>query len=391
MNTYTTGEFARRANVSIRTIRFYDQKGVLKPTAVNDSGYRLYTDHDFAKLQKIIVLKNLGFTLEEIISITANDDDSNYLKQSFELQLQLVREKINDLKIIEQSIKEASGIIDIKKEEGWGEIIRMIHLHSMEESLAEQYKNSRNVDVRIDFHKRFSVQSEGWFEWIYSHMNLTSQMSLLELGCGNGELWHVNIDEIPPNMEIILSDISRGMLRSAEKRLKSGEKIKEFRCFDCHKIPFEDETFDVVVANHLMFYLKDRDQALNEISRVLKKGGHFYCTTYGRSHLKEIEQLVKEFDDRIALSEIKLYDIFGLDHGEEELGDYFSEVKKFIYEDCLIVDDVKALEDYILSCHGNQMKYLQGTLPIFEEYLKKKLGKLGMRISKDVGMFCCRK
>ena len=50
---YTTGEFARMAHVTIRTIRYYDKKGLLKPSFINESGYRMYSDEDFLKLQKI--------------------------------------------------------------------------------------------------------------------------------------------------------------------------------------------------------------------------------------------------------------------------------------------------------------------------------------------------
>lgn len=63
---YTTGEFAKKAGVSVRTIRYYDKQGMLKPSHVSQSGYRLYTDGDFARLQKILTLKYLGFSLEEI-------------------------------------------------------------------------------------------------------------------------------------------------------------------------------------------------------------------------------------------------------------------------------------------------------------------------------------
>ena len=49
---YTTGEFARKAGVSVRTIRYYDKQGILKPSHVSESGYRLYTDGDFGKLQR---------------------------------------------------------------------------------------------------------------------------------------------------------------------------------------------------------------------------------------------------------------------------------------------------------------------------------------------------
>ena len=54
---YTSGEFAKKANVTLRTIRYYDRQGILKPSKVADNGYRLYTDADFAKLQKNLVIK----------------------------------------------------------------------------------------------------------------------------------------------------------------------------------------------------------------------------------------------------------------------------------------------------------------------------------------------
>ena len=50
---YTSGEFAKKANVTLRTIRYYDRQGILKPSKVADNGYRLYTDADFAKLQTL--------------------------------------------------------------------------------------------------------------------------------------------------------------------------------------------------------------------------------------------------------------------------------------------------------------------------------------------------
>ena len=58
---YTSGEFAEKAHVSIRTIRYYDQKNLLKPAARTKSGARRYTDQDFAKFQHIFVMNFVGF------------------------------------------------------------------------------------------------------------------------------------------------------------------------------------------------------------------------------------------------------------------------------------------------------------------------------------------
>ena len=78
---YTTGEFARMAHVTIRTIRYYDKKGLLKPSFINESGYRMYSDEDFLKLQKILSLKYLGFSLNEIGNMTIHDTSADILKR----------------------------------------------------------------------------------------------------------------------------------------------------------------------------------------------------------------------------------------------------------------------------------------------------------------------
>ena len=116
---YTTGEFAKKAGVSVRTIRYYDKQGMLKPSHVSQSGYRLYTDGDFARLQKILTLKYLGFSLEEIREISMKDTDQDYVRRSLELQLGLVRKKMENLHLVEQSLMEASRMIERANEVDW--------------------------------------------------------------------------------------------------------------------------------------------------------------------------------------------------------------------------------------------------------------------------------
>lgn len=402
-NTYTSGEFSKRSNVSIRTIRYYDKIGLLKPTFINEAGYRLYTDADFIKLQKIIVLKNLGFSLEDISAMTRTDTSSRSLKESFDLQLTLVRNKIDELKRIEQSLSASSELFEETKEPDWNKLIPFIHLMNMQESISEQYKNSKNIDVRIRLHQNYSHNMQGWYPWIFAQVTPQAGDSILELGCGNGKFWLENAASIPNDCNILLSDVSEGMLRQAKSNLlqyyNQGSKSDAlqhtmpnftYNCFDCSQIPYPDQSFDLIYANHLLFYVKDFDQALSEIKRVLKPGGRFCCTTYGQSHMKEIDQLVKEFDTRIALSEIKLYDIFGLEHGKTQLNSHFTEIKRVDYEDYLTVTNANDLLEYIYSCHGNQMTYLKGQIEQFEAFIQKKIGKHGLKITKAAGMFLCQ-
>jgi DNA-binding transcriptional MerR regulator/phospholipid N-methyltransferase len=388
---YTTGEFAKRANVSVRTIRYYDDKGLLKPSEVRESGYRYYTDLDFMKLQRIIVLKRLGFTLEDIAELSARDNDTDFIKKSFQLQLNLLQDKLAELRLMEQIITEANDYILASRQPDWNKLIGLVHLLNMEETLAKNYKNSLHLDARIQLHRHYSLNPQGWFRWIYELLPIDKNLSILEVGCGNGQLWKDNLDRLPEGGNITLSDISSGMLRNAQDNLKEADRSLQFQCFDLQEIPYPDQTFDLVIANHVLFYAKDREKALRELCRILKHGGCLCCSTYGKQHMKEIEQLVKEYDERIALSEVKLYDIFGLDYGQEELSLYFPNVERHIYKDSLLVTDVKPLADYIYSCHGNQLQLLSNKQTSFEAFLKQKLGRRGLSITKDAGVFLCKK
>ena len=136
-------------------------------------------------------------------------------------------------------------------------------------------------------------------------------------------------------MHIILSDVSLGMINDARTLLKKeagrSEKLNriidenfEFREFNANSIPLNDESVDIVIANHMLFYFDKPEKVLSEIKRVLKKGGFIFASTYGSEHMKEITDLVKEFDERIALAAKDLYLVFGLENGEKILKKYFS-------------------------------------------------------------------
>ena len=90
----------------------------------------------------------------------------------------------------------------------------------MEKSLAEQYRTGANTSVRISLHRDFGVNPEGWFTWLYRQLDFGQGMSLLELGAGNGELWWENLEKLPGDASVCLSDISAGMMQDAREKLK---------------------------------------------------------------------------------------------------------------------------------------------------------------------------
>lgn len=382
MKKYTTGQFSKLASVTERTIRYYDKIGLLKPSFMLSNGYRQYTDTDLLKLQKILSLKHLGFSIEEIFPIVLEDQS---LKESFKMQIDLIDSRIKHMNAIKESMESIVSSIDDDKID-WNKVISLIKMSSEDSSIVEHYKNAKNLNIRISLHDKYSQNKQGWFSWLFEQIDFSRINRLLEVGCGNGKLWKSNKIDLR-NREIFLSDSSQGMIDEVRKSLGN-----DFNClvFDCEKIPFKDEYFDAVVANHVLFYVYDLEKALKEISRVLNSNGVFYCSTYGSNHMKEINDLVLNFDSRIHLSQTKLYDLFGLNNGEDILKKHFKNVKAKLYDDCLIVDKSKPVIDYIMSCHGNQNELLGSRLGEFEIYLDKILNKNGsFRITKEAGIFIC--
>ena len=377
MNYYKTGQFAKLANVSERTIRYYDKIGLLKPSFVMENGYRQYSDLDLLKLQKILSLKHLGFSIEEIFPMVM---DNTNLKESFDLQIDLIEDKISHLQSLKDALKRSSQTPDLS----WNMILSLVQLSNEETNILEQYKNAKNLNDRISLHEKYSTNKQGWFNWLFNQIDFSKVNRLLELGCGNGKLWQENRIDLR-NREIFLSDISEGMVEEVRNKLGS-----DFNCIvaDAEKIPFKDSYFDTIIANHVLFYLNDLYLGLKEISRVLKPNGILYCSTYGKNHMKEITEIVQNFDSQINLSNHSLYDIFGLENGESILKKYFSNVQRMDYQDSLEITESKPLINYIMSCHGNQNEILGPRLNEFKEYIEELLVNNGkIVVTKEAGIF----
>lgn len=383
---YSSGEFARMAQITVRTVRYYDKQNILKPSLVTPTGARFYTEKDFARLQQIMLLKYLGFSLEDIRELTVNDSDYSYLEHSLEQQQNLVRDRIEQLQLVEQAIGETVTEIRQQQNVDWNRMRELIHLTGMENSLKAQYRNSTNISARIRLHRLFSSNKQGWFPWIYEQCQITEGMKILELGCGNGRLWIENKAKLPADCEIILSDISEGMIRDVRREQSLQDDRFSFAAFDCHAIPYEDASFDLVIANHVLFYCKDVDRVCSEVGRVLKPGGRFVCGTYGVAHMQEVSRLVTQFDDRITLSGENLYEHFGKENGAQALAPYFAEVDWQQYEDALIVTQAEPLIEYVLSCHGNQNQYILEKYNKFRKYVEGQI-RNGYTITKDAGIF----
>lgn len=104
----TVSEVSRLSGVSVRALHHYDSIGLLKPTTVTEAGYRLYDEKALARLQTILLLRELEFSLKEIKQIVENPDfdEKAALKQQIEL-LSLKRNRLDKLIALAREIYES--------------------------------------------------------------------------------------------------------------------------------------------------------------------------------------------------------------------------------------------------------------------------------------------
>lgn len=254
----------------------------------------------------------------------------------------------------------------------------------------EQYKDSSNLDARIRLHIEFSVNKYGWFRWVFDQYEIPPKARILELGCGPGDLWLDNMDRIPADWAVSLSDFSPGMLEKAQENLAHQAHPFTFEIIDAQSIPYEADHFDVVLANHFLYHVPKRPKAITEIRRVLKPEGFIYATTIGMNHMKELPDLIERFDpekgDFLRNDEIP----FTLDDGADQLQAFFSEVQMRRYQDELRVTEADVLVDYAYS--GMRLKLGQNQRDEFLRYIKQEMAANDgvITIKKDSGLFLAK-
>ena len=95
MSCYTTGDLAKLAGVSVRTVQFYHRKGLLPPSQFSEGGRRLYSQEDLGKLQRICLWKTMGLSLDAIQGILESPSSDKVLTLLLEQQAQALEEEIH--------------------------------------------------------------------------------------------------------------------------------------------------------------------------------------------------------------------------------------------------------------------------------------------------------
>lgn len=215
----------------------------------------------------------------------------------------------------------------------------------------QQYQNAEKLNIRILLHEKYSTNKVPFGDWIASNYEIKPNSRVLELGCGTGSIWknHLNL-------------------------------------IDIQDIPYDDKSFDVVIANMMLYHVPDLQKGLSEVARVLKEDGTFYCATYGENGIIQyLEVLLSEYGANNDMNKS-----FTLQNGAGKLQEHFKNVKRLYREDGLAITDLNDLMEYIYSSTRmtNVADVDRDTL---ERLLQSWMVDGVIYIPKEYGMFVVRK
>ena len=253
-----------------------------------------------------------------------------------------------------------------------------------QESVNDLYIKKDTLSIRANLHEKYSVNKYGWSNWVFDQYHIEENYRVLEFGCGTGNFWKEKETLLQNNIEITLTDISPLMIEKAKEKLGSNKKFT-FQKMDIQNVPFPDNCFDIIIANHMLYHVPDIDKALSEVKRVLKTDGFFYATTIGRNNLMQLEMIYRIFNDIIQFNYSGGLS-FILENGKGILSKYFGKIDLKQYEDSLKVTNIDDLMNYIISYNNIPKEIFQEIYQI----IKKEIDRNGeMKIVKDAGMFIC--
>jgi len=241
------------------------------------------------------------------------------------------------------------------------------------EFVREQYRDSSNFDARVELHTRFSTNPVPWPQWVFERLDLGPRADVLEVGCGPAWLWRQN--DVPLGWRVVASDMSHGMACVAREHAGVHVVVS-----DAQSLPWANESFDLVIANHMLYHVPDLDAAFSEFVRVLRPGGRLFAATNGRAHFMEVRDVLD--------IHWRYVDMFGLESGPDKMRRHFDDVRVERYDDELLVPDVAPVLAYVKSVWTVDPDKERELVRVVEEEIARDGS---FRITKDAGLITARR
>lgn len=348
---YTAGELAKISGVSSRTIRFYDEKGILKPSGYSEGDYRLYDKDAVIVLQQILMLKYVGFSLEEIGEVIKQDRETS-LTDILEKQKALMLQKRTQIDRIIYALDSAvEGCVkDAPDLEHFTEIMQLITKNDF-------------ANQRYGMYEKYNPRQKEWFAWRVDVLELKENMTILDVGCGHGLIWTMNWERIPAGCEIVLLDKTKQGLDFLKSfygehrhRLAQGVTL-QFVEADAEEWEFSREAYDCILTNHFWGYVQNVTALMKRLSMAVKNGGILSSTIASLPRQEDIRNLLKDFVSEETLQQFSHEKLLQKKQLETEFARVFDIVEDKVFDNLLTINQPEDVYKYLIS-EDNKVRLL---------------------------------
>lgn len=372
----TSGEIAKKTGVSQKAIRLYDEKGLLKPTDYTEGNYRLYDKEALCVLEKIIALKQIGFSLEEIHQNLSKEEEVD-ITETLNRQLNILIGKKYE---IEKAIASIQSVLVRENEPDWDNVADIVKMMQIDQEADRYHYNAL----------KHHASPEDWYVMIYKNQGFRANTKVLDLGCGYAKLWRNNWNTIPENVTIDCYDLRGSWADDFEKYL--AENRETLAAGTEVNLYFEDveavetwegigkkEAYDFIVAHYLTGFLKELEVFLARVAGALAPGGMFSVNVSGASRehgfWQEIFTKLQLKTDFMKESEAKSRE--RLQNFITILERYFSKVENTIIDNGMRYDNADELFERLLDRYPENKKYITDKAQVIKAYFEEEIAQQG--------------
>lgn len=377
---YKIGELASMTNVSTKAIRIYEAKGLLMSYRDESNNYRYFQESAIVRMQKIEVLKYLGFSLEDIGKMLERYEYLN-LTESFLEQKRMLEKKAQELERMIYCMDRAAKESQM---EGF-EIAKLF------ESL-QNIVISRNADEGVYRMYGHSDEPRGWSRWVFEQANIRPGEHILDAGCGWGNLWRYNEERYVPDMQVTLVDYHNTYADDLEEYVRDKTQFR-FMWGDLNVLDYPQK-YDCIFFNHVVLYMKNPSETYARLKTYLNPGGRMIATWGGLLLVDNLVTLLCEQDSK-EQKKIKTHYMElknELERREKELSQVFNEVRLYKYPAVLHFESAKEMVDYLEPFAKKLGVNISDGMPSFERFLETKFIGAGeeFHIVRDGYLYVCR-
>ncbi len=250
----------------------------------------------------------------------------------------------------------------------------------------EQYVDQTKLDIRTNLHRLYSGAAEAFPDFVAGLVDWPITKDVLECGCGSGRFWENRF--ALKDLSLTLTDLSPGMVSAAVEHATShGFANVSGAEHDVQHLPFPDASFDLVIANHMLYHVPDPARAVAEMARVLRAEGVLVASTNGHGHMDTITDAVAAV---FGPQTNDLYDVFGIDSGERLLRTSFAEITWHAYDNDLTITKVHDATAYCCSFPPGERASAAQRVAIGAHLAEQTVDGV-LTVRTRTGVFICRK